>query len=352
MPDKTKHEARDDQFGFDDFGEDGFDEQVGEELKAAKQLLDPAEPGIAGTPSGVGWAAAAEIVERVRPVPWLLWVVVRSVYGRSGELGEPDSHAFSVVTNLMLHAANDRALAPHRSEDEESDGKISNLTTAIDLIGSDVAGSLCFIHAVCRRVSTSLNERVWRPILDDALLRAHIGYHVGQIAPSFGAGRGMLAGFAGRSGLAVQIASGSIEQAQKALAGLASGVEIGEVCKDIYACDPLQVSALSLIAGGCNRDIAMGIAAFSKREGNLLPGSEQHRWFCLFSVIEQMRMGQLEQVTDEHWRTLGYDPAAKNDLLTRVQLVQRRGHGWRWMTQSLAAEGGAPARKPRKRSEG
>jgi hypothetical protein len=82
----------------------------------------------------------------------------------------------------------------------------------------------------------------------------------------------------------------------------------------------------------------MGIAAYNDEQGSLIPGSEQHRWLALFSIIEKVRMGRQDEISDEHWRTLEYDPAAKNELFTRVQLVQRRGHGWRWVTQSLSGD--------------
>lgn len=324
---------------FDGFGESDYEEKLDRDLQDAENELSKEQTTFVG-PGGAAWGAATDIVHRVRPVPWLLWVVIRAVYGKSGELGDPPSTAFSVVSNLITHAATDRTLA-HKRKEEDGTNAVS-LSESVNILGSDVAASILFLHAVCRRVSTTISERVWRPIVDDALLRAHIGYHVGELSPSFGPGRGMLAGFAGRCGLSIQIASGSMEQAQKALSGLAAGIEISQICREVYRCDPLQVAALALIAGGCSRDIAMGIAAYSNTDTTVIPGSEQHRWLTAFSVIEQVRMGRKDGIAQDAWRLLGYDAASINELFTRVQQVQRRGHGWRWMTQALIAIDATP----------
>lgn len=290
-------------------------------------------------PEGKAWRVATGIVNRFRPVPWLLWVMIRGVYGRSAEVGTPDAMSFSAIEKLLIQAATDRTLG--KPQDKENPRTI-NLQAALSTLGMDVAGALCFIHAVCRRVSTSITDKVSRPILDDALLRTHIGYHVGSLSPNCGAGRGMLAGFSGRSGLAILIGSGTLEQGQKALTGLASGVEISKVCSDVYGCDPLKVAALSLIAGGCSRDIAYGIASFSSKTKDVLPGTEQFRWLALFTVIEHLRMGRNDQITDEYWHELGYDPARRAELAEAIQQSQRRGHGWKWITQPLTAPEEAP----------
>lgn len=323
--------------------EDEYEQTVDQDVRDAGKLLAGEVDAFEG-PGGASWQAATDIVNRVRPVPWLLWVLIRSVYGKSGELGSPDPVAFWAVGNLMKRAAADQTLGSGKKGEE----KTRSLTKAVRTIGLDVAGTLCFMHAVCRRVSGSLPERVWRPLLDDALLRAHIGFLSGEFSPVFSPGRGMLAGFSGRCGLAIQIAAGTSAQAEKALAGLASGIEIGEVCEDVYGCDPLQVAALALIGGGCNRDIALGVAAFGRGHGEVVQGSEQHLWFSAFSVVEHMRMGSGDAIGDAEWRALAYDPAKKEALAAEVQLVQRRGHGWRWVIKSLSSMDSMP-RKPTKR---
>lgn len=324
--------------GDDSFGDDrqvpAVDEQLAADGASVEERFD-----LTG-PEGRAWRVATSMVNRFKPVPWLLWTIIRGVYGRSGEIGSPDPMSFSPVEKLLLNAVRDRTLGK-----KELPERIS-LSDAVKLLGTDVAGSLCYIHAVSRRVGSVLNEKVARPIIDDALLRTFIGYQAGLHSKVAGAGRGMIAGFSGRSGLAIQIASGTLEQAQKALAGLASGVEISKVCTDIYGCDPLKVAALSLIAGGCSRDVAYGIAAYSSKRNDVVPGTEQFMWLSLFSLIEALRMSRSEQVSEVTWKELGYDPAARAALVDVITQAQRRGHGWRWITQPQSEPAAAGEKKP------
>lgn len=290
------------------------------------------------------WRIAASMVNRYRPVPQLVWPIVHAVYGRSGEIGEPDPLMFSTVSQLIIRASADRTLHP-----DSLDAKSISLPEAIRTIGTDVAAAICLIHAICRRVSNTVSERVSRPILDDALLRAHIGFYVGRLSRSCGPGRGLIAGFAGRCGLAVQIAAGDTEQAGRALTGMASGQEMSEICNNVYGCDPLEVAALSFISGGCCRDIAFGISSYSKKGKEQLLDSEQKKWLALFTVIEGSRMGQGAQLDGELWETLGYDAARKEELGALIVKAQRRGHGWQWITQPQllsAEEKSGPAKTP------
>jgi hypothetical protein len=223
-----------------------YQEKVNKDLQEVESVLS--EKGGGYRSLGIeSWQTATGIVQKVRPVPWLLWNIIHAVYGRSSEIGEPDPMSFSIVSNLIVYAVTDKTLA---RQQQKASGEVKLLSKAVEMMGTDVAAALCFIHAVCRRVSTVLAERVWRPILDDALLRAHLGYRVGEGSELFGPGRGMLAGFSGRSGLAVQVASGDSAAASKALSGMASGVEMGEVCRRVYGCDPLQGGDRGLFGGG------------------------------------------------------------------------------------------------------
>jgi hypothetical protein len=111
----------------------------------------------------------------------------------------------------------------------------------------------------------------------------------------------------------------------------------------------LEVAALSLISGGCCREIAFGISSYSAKKKEVYPGSEQYRWLSLFSVIESMRMGQQDAISRDYWSALGYDPTKKDELVQHIIASQRRGHGWQWMTQQQLLSGkeaAEPARDP------
>jgi len=322
----------------EEFGLTADEDVQGAAQKSVETALESEDPG------SRSWRIAASMVNRYRPVPHLVWPIVHAVYGRSGEIGEADPMMFSTVSQLIVRSSADRALNPVPVET-----KSVSLTEAVRAVGVDVAAAICLIHAVCRRISNTVNDRVSRPILDDALLRAYIGLYVGQLSPHCGAGRGLLAGFAGRCGLAVQIAAGGTDQAGRALTGMASGQDMSEICNTVYGCDPLEVAALSLISGGCCREIAFGISSYSLKGKEHIPGSEQEKWLALFSVIEGARMGQHTQLPPSLWGILGYDETQKENLNNFLVKAQRRGHGWLWITQPQllnAEEGSVPARTP------
>ena len=283
------------------------------------------------SPEGRGWRMASSIVSRYRPVAHLMWPLIHAVYGKQGEIGKPDPLTFSNVSQLLVRAGEDKTLAGDKAKQRPPDSK--GVARAYEAMGADVTGAVCLVHAVCRKITSTVNEKVSWPILDDALLRTHIGYHVGKLSRNVGAGRGMVAGFAGRCGLAVQIASGDKDQAGRALAGMASGQDMGVICTAVYGCDPLEVAALTLISGGCSREIAFGISAYASRNHEVPDDRDQFLWYSLFSVVEGYRMGQTDAVPEKCWEALGFTPARRGELFEHVMNSQRRGHGWHWLTE-------------------
>ncbi|MCB0360840.1 MAG: hypothetical protein KDD44_14425, partial [Bdellovibrionales bacterium] len=300
--------------------------------EAQKELGLPSTPE--AQPGPMGWGSAGELVKNFHPVPWVICRIVRTVFGRADRMGNALPSLFHPLDRLLFQAVSDPVLGGDFADGEEV-AEVT-VTKAIEQMGLDVAGAICFVHAVCRRLTQSLPERIAQALLDDALLRTKIGFLIGQTAPRFDAGRGMLAGFSGRSGLAILIASGTTEAAQDALRLMAQGVEIRDVGLRVYGCEPLQVSALTLAIAGCNREAAFGIASFgiSTRSRDLVPGSEAARWLAAFSLTEHLRMGNRDRIEPFMWNELGLDQSKslREDLMKRVRLVQRRGHGWQWMT--------------------
>lgn len=305
---------------------------AGGEITADALLLAPGaeEDLFQLTPSGKGWEIAAAMVSRFRPVPRLLWPMINNVFGRAKEIGRPDPIIFATISPLIHRASQDKILFPAGA------GKTAlTLAEAVGALKPDVVAAICFCHAICRRVSAILADRVYRPILDDALLRARIGFHVGQYSSIAGSGRGMLAGFAGRCGLVIQLALGDVHQTQRALTTMASGGNMSEVCSRVFGCDPLEVAALALISAGCSREIALGIASFSaKTPTTLEPTSDRYRWLVLFSIIENLRLGTIDELPEEYWAELQIASSAKDELLHVVEQTQRRGHNWSWLTQA------------------
>jgi hypothetical protein len=164
-------------------------------------------------------------------------------------------------------------------------------------------------------------------------MRAGIGYFVGTMCEDFGPGRGMLAGFAGRVGLAVLIASGSSEQAQNAIALLAGGKPIEAVALDLYGCEPLHIAAMVLSAAGCGRESVLGIAAYSLSESDKVGlNRSQRMWLAALTITERVRAGETDKVPQADWELMGYEvEEERHELSEIVTTLKRRGHGWGWM---------------------
>jgi hypothetical protein len=271
------------------------------------------------------WRCAREVVEKFKPVPWFIWRISNYVFSRSGQINSVPEGMIMGLRRLLFAAASDLLLG--------SGKPVSNLKVATSLLRSDVIAAVSVVHAVCRRLATKEFERIWRPIIDDALLRAQIGYYVGRRCEHFGAGRGMLAGFAGRAGLAILIASGDLQQARHALEELAAGRDIGEVGLELYGCDPLQVSALMLSASGCGKDAAFGVVTYvSKEPLESLANNEQRAWLAAFTVCEKIRLGQQVLVPSDYWQLLEYTEAGEREQLVELaKTFVREGTNWAWI---------------------
>ena len=93
---------------------------------------------------------------------------------------------------------------------------------------------------------------------------------------------------------------------------LASGRDIGEVGLEIYGCDPLQVSAMMLSAGGCGRDAAFGTVSFAAKDGlAAVENEEQQVWLAAFTVCEKVRLGRTADLDERYWNIF---PAKKQFL--------------------------------------
>ena len=272
------------------------------------------------------WGEVKRLVEDFRPVPSFIWRLSHFVLGRPGVISPIGDGLVFGLRRLLFAVASDPLLSG-------TGGKVNDVRKAISAVGSDCIAAAAVIHAVCRRLSSHEHERIWRPLLDDALRRAQLGACVGRYLPEFGVGRGMLAGFAGRIGVVIQIATGSLEQAKRALELLATGEDISVVGLRIYRAEPLQVSAMILSAAGCGREAAMGTASYaSQKSKSVQARPEEHRWLSAFTIIEHLRMETPDQIADVHWDAFGLeDEGSREVLIKQTRDIIRRGHRWEWL---------------------
>ncbi len=133
------------------------------------------------------------------------------------------------------------------------------------------------------------------------------------------------------------MAQGEMEQAQKVLEMLAGGITLEAAGMEIYSCDPLQVSALTLSAAGCGRDAAFGTARYAAGDsGPGLGGSaaeiEQQRWRAAYAIIEKVRVGKAAEIPVRYWDDLGFcDGPMRDSLISEARKIVRNGHGWGWL---------------------
>jgi hypothetical protein len=308
-------------------------DRAAEELPSLGAAINP-QSAIGSQES---WDRASTIVKDVRPVPWPVWIIARSVFGHQEQLGDPDPYTFDRFAYMLDRALDDSDITGAEEELIPADRAPLPLDYILAILGSDTAAALCFVHAASRRIRSLLPLRVGAPIIDEALLRAQIGYHLGRRASVFGTGRGILAGFAARSGLAMQFASGGGKNAEKALEQLAGGTNFHEVGLSVYGCDPLQVSAMALVAGGCGQPAAYGTAAFSVTDKvELEPFAFQ--WLSAFSVAEHLRLSHGELIFEEHWLALGVINEMREKVHASSKDLIRYGHSWSWILEPPSAE--------------
>lgn len=291
--------------------------------KTRDDLINACSAQAFGQP--MAFQAATDIVKDFRPVPWFVWRLTNFVFS-PGTVRHNLPEGFVLGLRRLLFAT---ASDPIFGEGE----KVNSLRQALAMLSPEVVGAVSAVHAICRRLTFHGNDRIWRPILDDALIRARIGYHVGAAQPEFGGGRGILAGFIGRIGLAVAIARGGDAEARQSLELIAQGKDAAVVCGELYGCHPLYIGSMILSAIGCGGHASLGVLAhLATSPHEIVSNFEQRQWLAAYSVTEAMRAGTPEIVELQDWQMLELeDQEAQEKLLSDARRYIRHGHGLAWL---------------------
>lgn len=303
---------------------DAFGQQIKAELEQTELEIRQLA-GVVRSPTPDRLTIARQCVEKFQPVPQFVWRMVNFSIARAGRVNKLQEGMLFGLKKLVLNCAADRVLGPGKPVDSVR-GAIAN-------VSSDIIAAVAVMHAVSRKLRTRDYHAVWGPILDDALLRAIIGYYVGTMCEGFGPGRGMLAGFCGRAGLAVLVATGTADQAQSAIALLSGGKSIRDVAISLYDTDPIEVSAMILSAAGCGRDAVLGVAGFAMGQiDSTSITAEQRRWLSALSLTEASRTSAIEDISEDIWILLGYHSMEeRKELGEIINTLKRRGHGLTWL---------------------
>jgi hypothetical protein len=302
-----------------------FADQIALSLEATEQDIRELAHSRHSFESDASLAQARKIVSAFRPVPQILWRLCSYAIGRPGHINNLTvGHVFG-LKKLIVSIGRDPILGLGRS-------KVST-NEVVALVGSDIIAAASVIFAVSRRLQGMPLAKIWEPMFDEALLRANLGFCVGQMSEHFGIGRAMLAGFAGRIGMVVLLASGDESQAMRAVAALARRADLRETAHNVYGCDPAHVSAMVLSAAGCSRDAIVGVGAFGlpkKAQTGLDPHSTL--WLSGLRIIEHVLRPSSYPIDEATWLSLGFDEVSERDELSSIaRSLQRSGHAWSWL---------------------
>ena len=272
------------------------------------------------------WEKSKAIVQKFSPVPWFVWTLSNYIFSRQLKGKKVPEGAYFGFKSLLLNAASDKVLGIGQEVKEHR--------KAASILTPDVFGSTVIIYSISRKLKSQENYKFIIPLLEDAYLRAQIGFFLGKLDDDFGAGKAMLAGFAGRLGILVLIAQGTTEQATKSLEKLANSESINEVGKSVYGCEPLHVSAFTLTASGMGKDAAFGVVNFGC--GLKLIASDtliQKKWQILMFIIEKIRFGKASEVSPEYLAELKSN-LTMEDLIELEEVtkeIQKDSGSWKWM---------------------
>jgi hypothetical protein len=272
------------------------------------------------------WLNATQKVRDFAPVPWFIWRLTNLTLAPGGLRGGKLAEGFVLgLRRLLFATASDRLFGTGQ--------KVNTLKDALMVLSPEVIGAVSAVHAICRRLSKHNNERMWRPIVDEALLRARIGYLAAKHQRDFGSGRGLLAGFISQIGLAVLVSMGEEERARTALEDIAVGKDMRNVARDLYECHPLQVGGMILSAIGCGADASSGVIAYlSVNALQIVSNFEQRQWLAAITIVNAVRDGTLESVEVDHCEVLSLDTdERRQQFVTECRRFIRGSHELHWL---------------------
>ncbi len=270
------------------------------------------------------WQLAAEIVSSFKPVPWFIWRLTNFVFSTGVKRDLPEGFVLG-LRRLLFATASDELFG--------SGAKVNSLHQSLKILSPEMVGSVSATHAICRKISSKGLERFWRPVLDEALLRSRLGYLTGLNQLDFGGGRGMLAGFVSQVGLAILIATGDEERARAVIEDVSVGLDVGEVCRQLYGCHPLHVGGMLLSSLGCGGNACFGlVASLSSTPLEIVSNFEQRQWLASLTIVESIRKGVIDEVALDHWEVLNLDSREQRDQIIKTSRPYIRvDHGLHWL---------------------
>ncbi len=302
-----------------------FASQIERSLETAEKEIRDLAHSRASVESDASLLQARRIIAAFRPVPPIIWRLCNFSIGRPGNINKlTTGHAFG-LKKLMVAIGHDPLLGLDHSRASSND--------VVAGVSSDIIAAASVMYAVSRRLRAMPFSKLWEPMLQEALLRANLGFCVGQMSSSFGVGRAMLAGYAGRIGIVALIASGTELQAEEAVAVLARKASLSQTAREVYGCEPAHVAAMLLSAAGCSKDANLGVGAFGLSKMTQLGlDASSMLWLSALTIIDHVLDGRAFEIEERMWLALGFDEIGERDELSKIaKTLKREGHPWGWL---------------------
>jgi hypothetical protein len=271
------------------------------------------------------WTIADKLVKEFDPVSWSLWRLIGFIMSRGTRINSVSGPMLLGYLKFLKLVGADPVLGASVELDSNE--------LAAQHLKPDIIAATLFIHSISCHLHPRPLKKIWEGMLDDSLLRSRIGLELGKNIADFGLGRCLIAGFAGRAGLIVLIATGTHQQAARTLQSLARGGDIVQSGLDVYSIDPFHLIAHIMLRGGLGIDPAVGVLSFGNNA--FVPANNvQVQWRAVCRVIEAARTGNYGRLTTEDWEHVNLlDPDKRDDFKDAAKSVLRKGHGWLWITE-------------------
>jgi hypothetical protein len=271
------------------------------------------------------WTIADQLVGEFNPISWSLWRLIGFIMSRGVRINSVPPGMLLGYLRFLKLVGGDPVLG--------TSVELNTTALAAQHLKSDIIAATLFIHSISCHLHPRPLKKIWGGMLDDSLLRARIGLELGKHASDFGSGRCLIAGFAGRAGLIVLIATGTHQQAARTLQSLARGGDIVQTGLDVYSIHPFHVIAHIMLRGGLGMDSAVGVLSFGNSA--FVPSNDlQLQWRAVSRIIETARTSTYDRLTAEDWeRASLLDPDKRDDFKDQAKLILRKGHGWLWITE-------------------
>ena len=283
-----------------------------------RQILEKA-PGF-----GRSWNKAQDVIKDVAPVSWSIWRMASYVIG-SGLKINPILDGMLLGYSSFINTLTENHTFAGDIFDEETEESPSRR------VRSDLVIACLILHSTIRRLNGYPLKRIWMTFIEEALNRARVGYLVGERGSQFGAGRGIIAGFACQIGLVILLATGDESQASRSLKGISEGRKLNTIGLDVFGIEPSHLGAQLLLQAGLGVDAALGVLSYDS-EFFLANGENQENWSGAVSVIEAGRSGTFNRVKIKHQKLFGLESIeSKEEFIRQAQSVSRTGHQMDWL---------------------